>query len=453
MLVLKYFLFVAAAALFAGAAALLLYDLFRLTQRFRATPPHSETEPGRVLPAARPLEIRWPLAVKLAGLAWLPLLAGLSIVVVPSGQAGVRVSQFSGTRPGTLHPGVHLVRPLVERIALFDIRDRVYSTSATLTEPAEAHAAAASAGPFTVQTKEGLSLGLAIAVRYKLDAQRLDHIHASLPQPVEQEIVPPVVASVFRQVVPNYTVREVFAAKREEVRQRAAEAITARLGEDGVLVKEVMLRDIQLPAEYAKGLEGLLLKEQENEQLTYEIAIKEKRVRTAELEAEAQKTREIKRAEGDAKVVVIRAKAEADAMQHTLPLKEKQIQQSRLEAQARKEARLQDAQAAAEAKVIDSRAELERRKFLAEAEANRIRVTSAADAERLKLEALVLKQNPLLIQKIIAERLSDKVQIMMVPTDGKFFFANDVLRAPQFATAPSDPDDAGSSETARRRPQ
>ena len=46
----------------------------------------------------------------------------------------------------------------------------------------------------------------------------------------------------------------------------------------------------------------------------------------------------------------------------------------------------------------------------------------------MKSEAAVLKQNPLLIQKIIAERLSDKVQIMMVPNDGKFFFANDVLR-------------------------
>ena len=47
----------------------------------------------------------------------------------------------------------------------------------------------------------------------------------------------------------------------------------------------------------------------------------------------------------------------------------------------------------------------------------------------MKSEAEVLKDNPLLIQKIIAERLSDKVQIMMVPMDGKGFFANDVLKA------------------------
>ena len=52
-----------------------------------------------------------------------------------------------------------------------------------------------------------------------------------------------------------------------------------------------------------------------------------------------------------------------------------------------------------------------------------------ADAEKMRLEAGVLKENPMLIQKIIAERLSDKVQIMMVPNDGKYFFANDVLRS------------------------
>jgi hypothetical protein len=71
-----------------------------------------------------------------------------------------------------------------------------------------------------------------------------------------------------------------------------------------------------------------------------------------------------------------------------------------------------------------------------------------------------LKQNPLLIQKIIAERLSDKVQVMMVPTDGKFFFANDVLRsAPAAAPATSpavEPDDtedppAAATTTAARR--
>ena len=71
--------------------------------------------------------------------------------------------------------------------------------------------------------------------------------------------------------------------------------------------------------------------------------------------------------------------------------------------------------------------------MLAEAEADRIRVTAAADTERMRNEGVVLKRNPLLINKIIAERLSDKLQIMMVPSDGKFFFANDVLKSMNMA--------------------
>jgi hypothetical protein len=82
----------------------------------------------------------------------------------------------------------------------------------------------------------------------------------------------------------------------------------------------------------------------------------------------------------------------------------------------------------AEAKVIDSKAEQEKRKLMSESDEYHIRRVASADAERMRLEASVLKENPLLIQKIIAEKLSDKVQIMMVPNDGKFFFANDVLK-------------------------
>jgi regulator of protease activity HflC (stomatin/prohibitin superfamily) len=159
---------------------------------------------------------------------------------------------------------------------------------------------------------------------------------------------------------------------------------------------------------------------------------------------------------------VIMAKAESDSMQYTLPLKQKQIEQSRLEAEARKEATIKNAEAEAQAKVIDSKAdqerntllsetqniqtiknaeavaqakvidgkaESERRNLLADAEAHSIRVKSQAEAEELELQATALKTNPLLVQYTVAQRLSDRVQIMMVPNDGKFFFTNDVLKS------------------------
>ncbi|HTA79471.1 MAG TPA: hypothetical protein VK720_07980, partial [Terracidiphilus sp.] len=124
-----------------------------------------------------------------------------------------------------------------------------------------------------------------------------------------------------------------------------------------------------------------------------------------------------------------------DAMQYTLPLKQKQIEQSKLEAEARKEATIQNAQADAEAKVIDSKAELERRNLLAEAEASRVKLMAAANAERMTSEAELLNKSPLLINKIVAERLSDKIQVVMAPFDGKGFFASDVFK--NMASAPA----------------
>ena len=137
----------------------------------------------------------------------------------------------------------------------------------------------------------------------------------------------------------------------------------------------------------------------------------------------------MKQAEGDAQSRVVEAKGEADAMQYTLPLKQKQIEQSKLEAEARKEATIQNAEADAQAKVIDSKAELQRRNLMADAEASRVRLMAAANAERMTSEAELLNKSPLLINKIIAERLSDKIQVLMVPSDGKFFFANDVFKS------------------------
>lgn len=373
MLTLKYLLIAIGASLLVGALSILIYDLLRMARRRRQSAGETDGPSPEESPAVE-TAVRWAQACRIAALGILPLLAGLSIAVVPSGFAAVRVSQLSGPLPGTLYPGAHLLAPLVEEVQLYSTRDSVYNTIAA-TDPGK------KAEGLQVQAKEGLSLGLAVAVRYRLEPAKLYAIHTSLPADIGGELVAPVVASAFRDLSTNYGVRELFANKREEVRATAAESIRRHLAADGLVVKEVILRDVQLPAEYARGLEALLLKEQQNERLTVELQTKEKEVKVAQMEASSQKEITVKNAE-----------------------------------------------AAAAAKVLDSRAELERLKMMAEAEENRIRRVAAGNSEKLKLEAAVLKENPLLIQKIIAERLSDKVQIMMIPADVKNFFATDVLR-------------------------
>jgi regulator of protease activity HflC (stomatin/prohibitin superfamily) len=419
MLALKLLLIVAGALLFAAALAIPLYSLFKRMQTMRK----NNAEPEA---AVDPEPVAWRRSIPLALAGCVPLLIALSIVVVPSGMGGVRVSQLSGTLPGTLYPGMHLITPLIDSVQMFDLRDHMFA--AGLGAQPAGKTPTDKTG-LDVQSREGLKIGLGVTVRYRLDPGKLSTVQARLPQPADQQLVPPVVASAWRELAPQYTVREIFSTKREEVRTRAGEIITRKLASDGIVVEEVMLSEIQLPDEYAKGLEGLLLKEQEDDQLGIQTEIQQKQVRIAELQAEAEAKQKVKQAEGDAQSKVVEAKGEADAMQYTLPLKEKQIEQSKLEAEARKEATIQNAQADAEAKVIDSKAELQRRNLLSDAEASRIKLLAAANAERMKSEADLLNRSPLLINKIVAERLSDKIQVVMVPSDGKFFFANDVFKS------------------------
>jgi regulator of protease activity HflC (stomatin/prohibitin superfamily) len=493
MLFLRFLLFAASFGFVAIAIAVVLYDVylaFELDRVLRrdidaesrqisspAPQPGASANSSSSAPPIRHVSlrrnptrtIRWAGAAKFLLVAAALSLLGKSIFVVPDGHAAVRISQISGVRPGTLYAGTHLVTPLIERAELYDIRDQVFSTAAT----DNAHDKGLEI--LTVEAREGLSLGVAVTVRYRLDPRHLDYIQANLPQPIDDQIVAPVVTSVFRELGPNYVIRDVFSTKREEFRAQATQLITARLAQDQIVVKEVLLRKIQLPEEYSAGLQGLLLKEQEDDRVTVDQSIEQKKVKIAESQAEALKVRQIKHSEADARTRVLMAQAESDSMQYTLPLKQKQIEQSKLEAEARKQttildadaaaqARLKTADAEAQAKVIDSKAEQQRRVFLAaaqneetvkgaeasaqakvidgkaekerqtllaDAEANHIRVTSQADAEKLQLEAAALKTNPMLVQLTVAQRLSDRVQIMMVPNDGKFFFTNDVMKSAQ----------------------
>lgn len=503
MLFLRFSLFVTSFGFVGLAIAVLLYDVFlafeldrvlrRVPDRAASESPESRgnaekpdgrnpakipddlaersiPEPGHPGPRVTVKRtIRWARAAQLLALAAASSLLGESILVVPDGHAAVRISQISGVRPGSLYSGTHLITPLIERAELYDIRDKIFSTAATDNSRDKGLEV------LTVEAREGLSVGLAVTVRYHLDPRHLDYIQANLPQPIDEQIVAPVVTSVFRELGPNYEIRDVYSTKREEFRAHATQLITARLAEDQIVVKEVLLSKIQLPEEYSAGLQGLLLKEQEDDRVTVDQSIEQKKVKIAESQADAQKVRQIKHAEADARTRVLMAQAESDAMQYTLPLKQKQIEQSKLEAEARKQTTIEDAdaaaqarvrsadaeaqakvidskaeqqrrvflaaaeneetvkgaEAAAQAKVIDGKAEKERQTLLADAEANQIRVTAQADAEKLQLEAAALKINPMLVQLTVAQRLSDRVQIMMVPNDGKFFFTNDVMKSAQ----------------------
>ncbi len=145
-----------------------------------------------------------------------------------------------------------------------------------------------------------------------------------------------------------------------------------------------------------------------------------------ELEGEAEKTRREKAAEAAAREQVIAAKAQEEAMKHVLPFKERQVQQRQLEAEAEKQARIRNAEGSAQARRIEANGEADARQKLADAEVYRLEKVGKFNAEQMEREGALVTRHPLLIQKALADKLSDKVQVIIAPTpaDGSFVGAN-----------------------------
>ena len=338
------------------------------------------------------------------------------LLAVPHGQAALRTNQFSGSvtefRDGSLLrlPGLHEVR-------LFPLRDQSYHPSGI----------AKASGPSPLQSVEGLSLGLDMTVRWTLDTSRLPELARKLPDDIEADVISPAVQAVVYKQIARHTVREIFSSQRAEIAAALEAELRTRLAGDGIVLKGVQIGSVDLPPDYRQGMDRLLADSLSSERMRYVIEIADKKVKETELEAAADKVRRETAAEAAGREQIIAAKAQEEAMKHVLPFKQKQIEQRALEAQADSAARIKQAEGAAEARRIEIAAEAAARQKLADAEAYRVVQVGRANAGQMATEGALLTQHPLLVQKAMADKLSDKVQVIIAPPGSGGFIGSALL--------------------------
>lgn len=335
---------------------------------------------------------------------------------VPHGQAALRTNQFSGGtqefREGSLLrvPGLHEVR-------LFPLRDQTYHPEAI----------AKAGGPAPLQSVEGLSLGLDMNVRWAVDDKRLAELSRKLPDNIEADVIAPAVQAVVYKQIAKHTVREIFSSQRAEIASALEAELRAKLASDGILLKSVQIGSVDLPPDYRRGMDNLLADSLASERMRYTLEIADKKVKETELTAAADKVRRETAAEAAGREQIIAAKAQEEAMKHVLPFKQKQIEQRALEAQADSAARVQQAEGSAKARRIEIDAEAAARQKLADAEAYRLNQVGKANASQMAAEGALLTRHPLLVQKAMADKLSDKVQVIIAPPGSGGFIGNALL--------------------------
>ena len=354
------------------------------------------------------------IALSLAGIGAYALYAHPPMQSVGRGEVALRINQLTGD--GTeVREGAVLVIPGLHELRRFSLRDHIYRP--------EGGESAEGTAPF--QTVEGLSIGVDISVRYALDPSRIAAMARSLPDDIGGEVVQPAVQGVLYKTLARYTVREIFSTRRPEIQQLIEGELKPLLEKDGIKLQSVLMGKVDLPRDYKAGMEKLLAEELSTEKMRYTLELKEKQVKQSELEAQADKVRRETAAEAAGEEQIIAAKAQAEAMKHVLPFKQKQIEQRGLEAEAEKVARIKSAEASSQARQIEATGEAESRRKLADADAYRQERLGKITSEQLARDGALISKNPLLIQKTLADKLSDKISVIIAPppSDGGFIGA------------------------------
>jgi regulator of protease activity HflC (stomatin/prohibitin superfamily) len=363
------------------------------------------------------VRLRW----RLAALALVAVFAYGCFKHPPFATAGggevlVRANQLDGSVTA-YSAGTVLAVPGIHQVRRYSIRDQVYR----LTEGASA------TGPAPFQSTEGLSIGVDLTVRWAIDRRRIAQLSKDYPDDLNADLVRPAVQGIAYPLFARHTVREIFTDQRSAIQRELTAELAPRLASMGLLLRSVSMGQVDLPQDYRTGMEKLLAEELETEKIRYTLQLKEAQVKQTQLESEAQKVRRQAAAEAAGAEQVIAAKAQEETMQHILPFKQKQIEQRTLEAEAEKVSRIRTAEGTAEARRIEARGEADSRQKLADAEAYRLDLIGKANAGQMEREGVLITHYPLLIQKTLADKLSDKVQVIIAPTPAAGHFIGSSL--------------------------
>ncbi len=356
-----------------------------------------------------------PKVAKVAGLvAAIALVYGIAthlpIASIGENEIGLRLNRMTGSTT-ELGEGAALVVPGLHRLRVYSLKDRLYKP--------ERSAKATGTAPF--QSSEGLSLGVELTIRYALDPSTLAATASRLPPDIDREIVDPLVQGVIYKVFTRYTVREIFSTKRQELQDVIESELKPLFAGDGLVLRAVTMGNVDLPRDYRAGMDKLLSIELESEQMAYTLDLKEKQVKQSALEGDADKVRREKAAEASANEQIIAAKAQEEAMKHVIPFKQRQIEQKKLEAEADKTSRIKVAEGSAEARRIEAGGEADSRRKLADAEAYRVEELGKVTSAQMARDGELISKHPLLIQKALADKLSDKISVIIAPPgDGSF---------------------------------
>lgn len=233
------------------------------------------------------------------------LLISQGLLVVGPTERAVVFNTVSGRLETPRQSGISIVIPGIQVVTIYPVSRQSYTMSGNPQE------GSSTADPIAARSVDGQEVTIDMTVIFRLqDGEGLNTIHrdwSNEPGGYLEGLIRPTVRSTVRDVVASFEAESIYGIGREEMDAEIERRLIEILSDDGIIITDSLVNDINFSNEFINAIEAKQVEEQQLQRARTEA---ERRRAEATGLADA----EIERARGEAQAIMVRAAAEAEAL-------------------------------------------------------------------------------------------------------------------------------------------
>lgn len=187
---------------------------------------------------------------------------------IDAGEVGVKVL-FGSVQSDVLNSGLHIVNPLLD-IRKMDVKTQNYTMSGVHDEGNKTGDDA-----IRVLASDGLEVTIDLTVLYRVIANDAPRLLKETGEDYRDKIVRPITRTKIRDNAVYYQAVELFSTRRDEFQQRIYKSIEDDFKKRGLLLEQLLVRNITLPNSVKASIESKINAEQDAKKMEF-VLLKEK---------------------------------------------------------------------------------------------------------------------------------------------------------------------------------
>lgn len=215
-------------------------------------------------------------------LGFLVLIIGLfssCVKQIDAGYIGVQ-SLFGKIQKRILHSGLNAVNPFVQ-IRHLDTRTQNYTMSGVHDEGDKGGDDA-----IRVLTRDGLEVTIDLSVLYRLNPEKGPDLIRSIGIDYKDKIIRPVSRTKIRDNAVYYDAVELYSTKRDEFQQKIFQSIEKEFQLRGLILENLLVRNITLPQTVKLTIESKINAEQEAQKMQFVLQKEKQEAERKRVEAQ-----------------------------------------------------------------------------------------------------------------------------------------------------------------------